>query len=183
MSKSEPVYGDPRTEFASASSRQNSQCGLFPDTNECPISGQRGCVMELLVNRTTRTDNSTEGTLSVNGQFQCYTLEPTYREISFTPVERWKIPGKTAIAVGGYPLAVSYFERGGYYTPILLNVPGFLGVRIHIGNYPQATEGCILVGTQANINDVACSKIAFDALMKKIHDAQMAGLAMHITVQ
>jgi hypothetical protein len=118
--------------------------------------------------------------------FQCYTLEPTYREIPNKAVSVWKIPGKTAIPAGTYPLEVTYFQPQsggeGYYAPLIDNVPGFLGVRIHIGNFPQDTEGCILVGTQPGLDEVLQSGTAFVALMSKINEARTNQQPISITV-
>ena len=139
--------------------------------------------MQLLLQRTTKTASSTEGTLSIDGQFQCFTLEPTVRQVDGQSVETWKIPGKTAIPIGTYAVEVTYFERGGYYSPLLDNVPGFIGIRIHIGNFPQDTEGCIMVGTQIGINEVLNSKVAFSALMTKIQQARNNQRSIQITVQ
>jgi hypothetical protein len=139
--------------------------------------------MQMLLQRTTKTANSTEGTLSIDGQFQCFTLEPTVRQVLGQSVETWKIPGKTAIPAGTYPVEVTFFGRGGYYSPLLDNVQGFVGIRIHIGNFPQDTEGCILVGTQMGVNEVLNSKVAFAALMTKIQQARNNQQAIQITVQ
>jgi hypothetical protein len=138
--------------------------------------------MQMLLQRTTQTSQSVEGTLSVDGKFQCFTLEPSVREVSGKPVGFWKVPGRTAIPVGTYAVEISYFARDGYYSPILDNVPGFLGIRIHIGNFPQDTEGCILVGTQMGDNQVLNSKVAFAALMTKIQAAQQNQEPIQITV-
>lgn len=139
--------------------------------------------MLLILQCTTKTDKSTEGTLSIDGQYQCVTLEPTYRQVAGQPVETWKMPGQTAIPTGTYPVEVTYFTRGGYYSPLLDNVPGFMGIRIHVGNFPQDTEGCILVGTQMGDNEVLNSKVAFVALMAKIQQAQSNQQRIQITVQ
>jgi hypothetical protein len=52
-----------------------------------------------------------------------------------------------------------------------LNVPGFLGVRIHPGNTPEDTEGCILVGKKRNENRIVESVAAFDPLLERIDRA------------
>jgi hypothetical protein len=142
--------------------------------------------MQITVERTTKTANSTEGKLSVDGVFQCYTLEPTYREVIGQPVSSWKIPGRTAIPAGTYALEVTYFQPHsggeGYYAPLLDNVPGFIGIRIHIGNFPKDTEGCILVGTATETDDVLNSGQAFVALMTKINAARTSNQPISISV-
>jgi hypothetical protein len=139
--------------------------------------------MNLLVQRTTRTTRSTDGKLFVDNTFECYTLEPMYREQPNMPVSAWKVFGSTAIPVGTYGVEVTYFYRDQYYSPLLDNVPGFSGVRIHIGNFPTDTEGCILVGTTPGQDEVLDSKIAFNSLMAKINAARNNNTPIQITIQ
>lgn len=77
--------------------------------------------------------------------YLCFTLEDEIREVPDVPVEQWKVAGQTAIPQGKYKVIVDYsmrFKRG---LPRVLNVPGFEGIRIHGGNGPENTEGCLLV--------------------------------------
>lgn len=146
--------------------------------------------MNLNLQRTTLSANSTEGKLFIDGKFECYTLEPTDREKIGEPVSSWKIPGKTAIPVGTYGVEVTYFvpqsalgQGSGYYAPLLDNVPGFIGIRIHIGNFPTDTEGCILVGNTVEQDEVLNSRDAFNSMMAKIQAARNRGEPVQITVQ
>ena len=86
------------------------------------------------------------GILSIEGKPFCNTLEPTWRDIG--PCRKGiKIPGRTAIPKGRYPVAVTRSPKfNNQWLPLLLHVPGFEGVRIHAGNTAADTEGCILVG-------------------------------------
>jgi hypothetical protein len=119
--------------------------------------------MELGVKRTDFSDASTIGELSVNGQFECYTLEDKVRPA--------KIAGKTAIPPGRYELIISFSQRFQRPLPLLLNVPNFEGIRIHSGNTAANTEGCILVGETKSANFVGQSRVAFDRLFEKLKGA------------
>ena len=50
--------------------------------------------------------------------------------------------------------------------PLLLNVPGFEGVRIHAGNTAKDTHGCILVGLQRDRDTILQSRDAYDLVME-----------------
>ena len=116
--------------------------------------------MELKAKRTDFTENSTIGELSVNGKFECYTLEDKVRPV--------KIAGKTAIPAGRYEVVINFSQRFGRPLPLLLNVPNFEGVRIHPGNTPANTEGCILVGETKSQDLVSQSRAAFERLFEKL---------------
>ncbi|MGE4163859.1 MAG: DUF5675 family protein [Vicinamibacterales bacterium] len=95
---------------------------------------------------------STFGALRLDGRRLCFTLEDAIREVAGVPVDQWKVPGKTAIPAGRYPLTLVNSPRFGPATFSLLGVPGFDLIRIHAGNSHGDTEGCILVG-QAKLVD------------------------------
>jgi hypothetical protein len=76
------------------------------------------------------------------------------------------------IPAGTYPIefnASPHFQR---LMPLLDNVPNRTDVRIHWGNFPEQSEGCILVGTTEEPDALDSSKVAFDKLFYKIVDAQ-----------
>jgi hypothetical protein len=119
--------------------------------------------VELVLNRTDFTDESTVGELTVNGKFECFTLEDKVRPV--------KIKGFTAIPSGSYEIVITYSNRFQRPLPLLLNVPNFDGIRIHAGNTAKDTDGCILVGQSKKPNFVGTSKLALDALFKKLRRA------------
>ena len=132
--------------------------------------------MRLHLERLDIGHDCTIGRLSVDGDFECWTLEDPVRVGA-------KIPGQTAIPFGHYPLAITWSPRFKRDLPLLEYVRGFTGVRIHPGNYPTDTEGCILVGCEKAACSVLRSREAFDALFAKLVTAQKNGeqLAIDIT--
>lgn len=119
----------------------------------------------IFVKRMIFSDLSTIGELLFDNERLCYTLEDTVRK------DGVKIHGKTAIPAGKYEVVVSFSNRFQRYLPLLLNVPYFEGVRIHPGNTPQDTEGCILVGKMHGVDLVTDSRVAFNELFAKIEEA------------
>lgn len=103
--------------------------------------------------------------------WECFTLEDTVREQPGVPVRGWKVQGDTAIPRGSYPVTITYSERFKRDLPLLGNVEGFTGVRIHPGNTSEDTEGCLLVGRTKTDKSVGESRAAFAELYKKIEDA------------
>lgn len=120
--------------------------------------------MEMTLNRKTFTDESTIGELEVDGKFECYTLEDKVRP--------HKIAKVTAIPAGRYQVDVTHSNRFKCLMPILLDVPGFQGIRIHSGNTAANTEGCILVGQKAGVNRIDGSRLAYAPLFEKIQQAK-----------
>lgn len=126
--------------------------------------------MELDLQRDIKTDAVTLGSLSIDGAFECFTLEDPVRP------EGVKIHGETAIPAGRYRVILTQSPRFGRVLPLLLEVPGFEGVRIHPGNDTGDTEGCILVGTgrtvgPAEAGSISHSRDAFSALFVKLEAA------------
>lgn len=134
--------------------------------------------MELVVTRKVFDDSCSLGELVIDGEFECYTLEPKTR-----PADEEKVFGKTAIPYGTYDVVVTYSNRMGRDLPLLVDVPNFEGVRIHPGNFPADTEGCLLVGEQNGHDEVLASRLAFDAVYGKISNALGKGEEVTITYQ
>lgn len=113
------------------------------------------------------TDGYTAGALFIENDFLCWTLED--KVIQLGAKCEGKIHGKTAIPKGKYEIIINYSNRFQKMLPLLLNVPCFEGIRIHSGNTPTDTEGCILVGMEKSASGtVFKSRAAFDLVMNKI---------------
>jgi hypothetical protein len=100
--------------------------------------------MRLELRRHFRDETATIGELFINGAYACATLEDA---IQRGP----KIPGRSAIPAGSYRviIAKTTLADGKKFDgklPLILDVPGFDMIRIHAGNTPEDTKGCILVG-------------------------------------
>jgi hypothetical protein len=132
--------------------------------------------MELTLNRVTRTDTSTIGELSIDGgERECYILEDRDRRLTQdTPIaviKTNKVFGKTCIPSGRYEVVVTFSARFKKPLPLLMNVPGFDGIRIHPGNTAENTLGCLLPGSTKDKDFVGGSKVAFEKLFSKIKAA------------
>ena len=124
------------------------------------------------------TPTSTEGDLFVDGVLECHTVEDVVRDGP-------KVYGKTAIPAGRYKVSVTYSPRFKKDLPILHDVPGFTGIRIHSGNTSADSEGCIIVGAkQTKLTDdyVGESRKALAALIVKLKLAQNRGKDIWIDI-
>lgn len=126
--------------------------------------------MNLILKRIHFGEDFTVGKLYSDEQFICYTLEDKVREVIGEPVSMWKVMGQTAIPKGVYPVTITMSTRFRTRLPLLMDVPGFSGVRIHTGNSSVDTEGCILVGSawDGKSNWIGGSKVAFSMLFPLI---------------
>lgn len=127
--------------------------------------------------------------LYVNGEYFCDVLEDTDRglkqSMSLDEIKRIKIAGKTAIPTGKYSITIDVvspkFSKYKQYEfckgklPRLLNVPGYEGVLIHIGNTPADTDGCLLVGTNKIKGQVTNSTETFKRLYIEMIKADQKG--------
>lgn len=131
--------------------------------------------MEIKVERKVKTGISTIGRLTINNIFECYTLEDCDRGLKKSdPLESIvsrKVYGKTAIPSGRYQVIISYSNKYKKEMPLLLNVPGYLGIRIHSGNKAEDTEGCLLLGKSQGHDWIGQSRDAYNAFMTKLKAA------------
>ena len=106
--------------------------------------------MNLILERQPSLVTCTPGSLFIDGDFFCFTLEDLNREEAGEPVAAWKVKGETAIPAGSYEVLRTFSNRFQRDMLQLMDVPGFEGIRIHSGNTNADTEGCILVGQEIN---------------------------------
>ena len=114
--------------------------------------------MKLKLVREFFTPTETLGSLYVDGKFFCFTLEDRDRGLrsshALTDILNRKVKAQTAIPYGKYKVSVTMSNRFKRLMPLIHNVPGFEGIRIHGGNTHHNTEGCPLVARQRNLNKV-----------------------------
>ena len=129
------------------------------------------------VKRISKGENSTLSEIYIDGEFFCYGLEDTVRDV--------KIKGSTAIPAGSYKLGLNtYGAMNARYRRLfpdlhkgmieICAIPDFSYVYIHIGNNFGDTAGCLLVGytmkfiRQTGEYEIYQSKKAYKALYKRL---------------
>ncbi len=134
--------------------------------------------MELTLTRIAKRKDYTIGRLEADGEYLCDTLEPTWRDLK----KKHKIRGRTAIPEGRYPVVITRSPKFGEWLPLLLHVPLFEGIRIHAGNTPADTAGCILVGENRKPGHVLNSRRHVALLKRRIVEAKDRGEGVWIRV-
>ena len=122
--------------------------------------------MTLLLTRRPATDGAILSTLFVDGRFECYVLEGA----------------AVAIPLGHYPVTITPSQRFGVLLPLVNDVPGRSGIRIHAGNTEVDTEGCLLVGQDHTTTSVGHSRAALAALQGQLAYALAHGEAVWLDV-
>lgn len=114
------------------------------------------------------TEYSTIGELFLEGNFVCFILEDKDRMLdSEWPIEKikeTKVYGRTAIPTGEYRVEWTYSNKYKRVMPELLKVKGYQGIRIHSGNTPEDTEGCLIPGLKMTTDNVSSSRDAVSKL-------------------
>jgi hypothetical protein len=136
--------------------------------------------MKLLLHRQTFSDKSSVGTLYVNGLKECHTLEDRDRHLEEGGE---KVYGETAIPRNTYKVVITYSNRFKQPMPLLVDVPGFEGIRIHPGNTDQNTEGCILVGVGIGQDRLYNSRQAYEKLFNNLEAAESLGEEIEIEIR
>ena len=147
--------------------------------------------MELILERIAKRKAYTIGRLYEKKEgageglsYFCDTLEPTWRDYANGA---YKVKGRSAIPEGRYAVVISWSPKFRQWLPILLGGPEFnrqwQGIRIHAGNTPDDTEGCILVGKNRMVGQVLDSRIWLHRLKRKIVEAKGRGEPVWITIK
>lgn len=130
--------------------------------------------MKLTLKRIALRKTYTIGKLYIDDVYFCDTLEDTVRDTNksgkFDNGEQ-KIKGKTAIPYGTYEIKWTYSPRFKKYTPQLMNVPSFEGIRVHAGNTSADTEGCLILGENKQVGKVLNSRATINKFYPIIKEA------------
>lgn len=139
--------------------------------------------MELVVDRKWKKANYTISNLTINGKWFCNVIEDTDRglkdSMTLEEIKKIKKPSLTAIPSGKYKVTLDVvspkFSTNSYYKqvcngklPRLLNVKGFDGILIHVGNTEKNSAGCLIVGENKVKGQVINSKATFERLYKEL---------------
>lgn len=153
--------------------------------------------MELLLKRIARRETYTIGHLYVDGVLFCDTIEDKDRglrqDMQPSVIRVTKRKGVTAIPTGRYRVTLDvkspkfsqkkYEKTYGFcggFLPRLINVPGFDGVLIHVGNTARDTEGCLLVGKNTKVGKILESRVTFVKLYERLKGAEGS---IYITIE
>ena len=124
--------------------------------------------MILILDRKYKLPTYTIGKLYIDGEYFCDTLEDKDRGLTdgmtVSEISKIKIKKETAIPTGTYKVTITYSNRFKKNMPLINNVKGFEGIRIHSGNTNQDTEGCILVGFNKVKGNVINSRDTYNKL-------------------
>ena len=131
--------------------------------------------MKLELKRKALMDTYTMGDLFVNDVFFSNVLEDKVRDFNkdgdLNDSGETKVYGETAIPYGIYTIDLTYSNRFKKILPLIENVKGFEGIRIHPGNTAVDTHGCLLVGNNTEKGKVTDSRKVFEKLMARLVDA------------
>ena len=146
--------------------------------------------MDILVKRIAKKSLYTIGKMYIDGVYFADTLEDKDRgllqSMPLEEIKKIKVSKETAIPTGTYTMVTNIisprFSKKSFYIntcngkiPRILNVPGFEGILIHVGDGPKAqdlTEGCILIGQNKIVGQLVNGKEIFKKFISKINNTK-----------
>ena len=129
----------------------------------------------------------TIGRLYVNNRFFSDCLEPPSLHLTersaLGTILIAKYKGYRAIPTGRYRILITRSRRFGRWLPLLMNMKGFEGIRIHAGNKPEDTRGCVLLGFNRRKGYVLDSTRCVLTLVKMMTEAIAKGEKVFVEVR
>lgn len=133
-------------------------------------------IMQITINRIAKKATYTIGRLLIDGKYFCDTLEPAdhglKKRMSLVKIKKIKHDrGRSAIPTGTYRVLITKSPKFKEWLPLIFGVPGFEGIRIHAGNKPVNTRGCILVGRNRIKGQLVTSRAVLLSLIRAMTEA------------
>ena len=129
--------------------------------------------MRLTLIRRWNKKNYCIGDLYVDGVWFSNVIEDVDRglddSMTVEDILKLKVKGETAIPTGIYHVTITYSPKYKKLMPLINNVKGYSGIRIHSGNTAKDTEGCLIVGKNTKVGMVTDSRVTYNALFKKLN--------------
>lgn len=146
--------------------------------------------LELEIFRKYLANTYTIGRFSVDQKYLTDTCEDKVRELhdinhdgDFDEEGEGKIYGKTAIPCGRYRVVVTFSPKLRRRLPLIMNVQGFTGIRIHGGKNADWSEGCPLVGENKVKGGLINYKYWETVIIQLIDKAIEEGKQVYITIK
>lgn len=135
--------------------------------------------------RVTSGENFTPGVMYLDNVRFCYTCEDEDRFLENVPdsIKEAKVYGKTAIPRGLYRLTVDFSPHFGKQLPLVNDVPGFSGIRIHGGNTAEDSLGCILAVKVRTANGIAQCADTVKRIIDAVESAEELGIESWLKVE
>lgn len=128
--------------------------------------------MRLELKRIARKKDYTIGKIYANGRYICDTIEDVDRglddNMDLKEIQAKKVYGETAIPTGIYRVKITYSPKYKKQMPLVEDVKGFEGIRIHSGNTAKDSLGCIIVGENKVKGKVINSRATYNKLFDLI---------------
>lgn len=157
--------------------------------------------MELIVDRKWKKQSYTISNLTIDGKWFCNVLEDADRglddSMSLDKILELKKPSITAIPRGTYEITLDVvspkYSTNSFYkqvcngkVPRLLNVKGFEGILIHVGDGPRGADlssGCLLCGYNKVKGQLRDGKEVFKKLYSLLKEAKSRGEKLTIIIK
>ena len=131
-------------------------------------------MIKLRLERLYKGSKYTIGKLFINDEYFCDTIEDIDRglksSMSVEYIRKKKVYAETAIPTGTYKIEMTYSSKFKRILPLLVDVKGFSGIRIHRGNTEIDSSGCIIIGENKVKGKVINSTRYEIALVNKLLD-------------
>ena len=143
--------------------------------------------MEIILNRIAKKDSYTIGKLYIDGKYVCDTCEDKDRgltdSMTVEEIKAKKVYGKTAIPTGTYTVSYTMSNKFKKMMPLINNVKGFEGIRMHNGNSAADSLGCVLLGENKAVGKVLNSRATCAKVYPLIEAASKKGERITITIK